>query len=146
MPVKRDEASWLLDLLVEPMQGVRQRRKFIENEWLLNYRAWQGWPSQNYMLPLPDGAIHYFIPHARRAIERNVARTVQLEMPERDWFNCLPTDSTSHANAEAVLATMDYIYRKKIRSKRVISSLARCMQLYNFAVLSSSIAIQHNEV
>jgi len=124
------------------MNGVRQRRKFIENEWLLNYRAWQGWPSQNYMLPLPDGAIHYFIPHARRAVERNVARKVKLLMPSTDWFETYSFDDMSHTQAESVHSLMRYIYKMKYKTKHTISSLARSIELYNYAVLSTSVRIE----
>src|SRR5262245_44437420 len=128
------------------MDGIRNRRRFIEQEWLLNYRAWQGWPTQSYALPLPDGAIHYMIPHARRAIERNVARITKLLMPSAtDWFETLPFDEVSHQNAEKVHAVMRYIYQKKVLAKRLISSLCRCLQLYNFAVLSTSVMIKNKE-
>lgn len=140
------ETSWLIDLLSGPISGTRERRKYIEAEWLLNYRAWQGWPSQSYTVPLPDGAIHYFIPHARRAVERNIARITKLLMPSSDWFETLPTDFRSHDNAEAVQAVLDYIYRKKHVYKRVVSSLSRCMQLYNFAVLHTSVRIENTDV
>jgi len=147
VPLSRDtDASWLLDLLVEPCAGVRARRKSIENEWLLNYRAWQGWPSQSYVIPLPDGAVHYFIPHARRAIERNVARITKLLMPHSEWFEVLPADALSHDRAESVQALLQYIYTKKYKTKRLISSLTRSLLLYNFSVLQTSVKIEHGEV
>src|SRR6266568_5034898 len=56
MPISKDDEKWILDILLGPLEGVRNRRKFIENEWLQNYRAWRGWPTYNYMLPLADEA------------------------------------------------------------------------------------------
>lgn len=137
--------EWIIDLLYNSLNGVRQRRKFIEYNWLLNYRAWQGWPSQSYTLPLPDGAIHYFIPHARRAIERNVSRVTKLLMPRTEWFQVLPNDMSSYASAEAVQSVYNYFYTKKLKTKRLISSWARCLYLYDFAVCSTALKIEGSD-
>jgi hypothetical protein len=149
MPSLHDskDLQWLIDMLLPMINGAQQRRKSVENEWLLNYRAWQGWPSQTYTLPLPDNAIHYFIPHLRRIIERNVARVTKLEMPNIDWHQTLPSNSTiSPENAEAVHTTLRYILQKKIPVKRNISMLARCLYLYDFAILHTSVIIQNKDV
>ncbi len=142
----KQDLKWLIDMLIPAMEGTRQRRKFIENEWLLNYRAWQGWPSQNYVLPLPDNAIHYFIPHARRAVERSVKRGTKLLMPNMDWHQTLPFDNKSHDNAEAVHNTLRYVYKKKYPTKYNISSGLRCLYMYNFSVLHTSALITNGEV
>ncbi len=136
----------ILELLLAPINSVRQRRKFIEAEWLLNYRAWQGWPSQSYTIPLPDGAVHYFIPHARRAVERNVSRITKLELPTTDWFQVLPNDDSSYSKSEAVQAVFNFFYTKKVKTKRLISSLSRCLFLYDFAVLHTSVKIENEYV
>lgn len=141
------DLQWLIDMLLPMINGAQQRRKSIENEWLRNYAAWQGWPSQTYTLPLPGNAIHYFIPHLRRIIERNVARVTKLEMPNIDWHQTLPSDSTiPPENAEAVHTTLRYILQKKIPVKRNISMLARCLYLYDFAILHTSVIIQRKDV
>src|SRR6266702_3854298 len=137
----KQDLKWLIDMLIPAMEGTRQRRKFIENEWLLNYRAWQGWPSQNYVLPLPDNAIHYFIPHARRAVERSVKRGTKRLIPNMDWHQTLPFDNKSHDNAEAVHNTLRYVYKKKYPTKYNISSGLRCLYMYNFSVLHTSALI-----
>ncbi len=67
-------------------------------------------------------------------------------MPSADWFETLPFDEVSHENAERVHALMRYIYLKKIPAKRLISSLCRGLQLYNFSILHTSISIQNNEM
>jgi hypothetical protein len=141
-----EQVKWLLELLLAPMNSTRQRRKFIEAEWLLNYRAWQGWPSQSYTLPLPDGAVHYFIPHARRAVERNVSRITKLQLPQSEWFQVLPNDEESFDTAESVQAVFNFIYSKKIKTKRLVSSLSRCLFLYDFAVISTSLKIENDLV
>ena len=146
MARKQEDLTYLIDMLIPAMEGVRQRRKFIENEWLLNYRAWQGWPSQSYVLPLPDNAIHYFIPHARYAVEKSVKRGTKLLMPNTDWAQTLPFDNVSHERTEAVQDVMRYITQKKIPVKRNISSLFRCVELYNFAIQHTSVVIQGEEV
>ncbi len=143
---KSEALDALLAMLLPAMENARQRRKSIEQEWLLNYRSWQGWPSQSYQLPLPDGAIHYFIPHARRAIEKNVKRATKLLMPNADWHQTLPFDNRSHENAEAVHNTLRYIYQKKLPTKRNISAGMRCLQLYNLAVQHTSVRIDGDEV
>lgn len=146
MPRKSEDLQWLIDMLIPMMNGTRQRRLFIESEWLLNYRAWQGWPSQSYILPLPDNAIHYFIPHVRRAVERNVARATKLLMPNQDWHQTLPFDGKSHENAESVHNVMRYVYTKKYPTKRLINTGIRCLELYNFTATHTSVAIQNDEV
>src|SRR5438128_8202206 len=117
MPISTEDSNWVLDIILSPMEGTRQRRKFIEYEWLENYRAYQGWPTYSYMLPLPDGAIHYFIPHARRTIERGASRIKKLLMPRNKFFQTLPRDMTayeSHKDTGAVDALIDFIYSEKI--------------------------------
>lgn len=142
---KRD-LQWLLDRLIPVMEGTRSRRLYIEMEWLENYQAWQGWPSQRYLQQTSDGGIRYFIPSLRRAIERNVTRGTKLLMPNMDWHQTLPFDGRSHQNAEAVHSVMRYIYQKKIPTKHNISSLLRCINLYNFGGYHTSVVIQRNEV
>lgn len=146
MPLSSVDSTWILDVLLAPMEGVRQRRKYKENEWLLNYRAWQGWASYNYQIPLQDGAIHYFLPHARRTIERGNSRICKLLMPRSKFFQTLPRDLSSHQNAESIDSLLEFIYAEKIQTKRLISSLARSLQLYNFSILNTSIKIEHDEV
>ena len=143
---KAYDSQDLVSVLCPILRSVRHRRQYIENEWLLSYRSWQGWPSFNYMVPLPDGAIHYFVPHARRAIERNVIRKTKLSLPQRSWFTILPRDLQSHREAEAVTSLLDYIYHWKYRTKRIISSNTRALELYDFCVLSTSPFIEHDEV
>lgn len=143
---EKDQLESLVEMLIPTMNSTRERRKFIENEWLQNYRAWQGWPSQTYLIRLPDNAIHYFIPHARRAIERNVSRGTKLLMPNMDWHQTLPFDGISHQNAEAVHNALRYIYQKKIPTKKNISSGLRCLQMFNFSILHTSAIIQKKEV
>src|ERR1043166_8191515 len=138
--------QWVIDMLLPIREGVIQRKQSITNEWLQNYRAWQGWPKQSYMLPLPGNAIHYFIPHARRAIERNVDRETELAMPNRDWHQALPFDGISHERAEAVQNSLKFIFEKKIPTRRNIDKLSRCLQLYNFAIQHTSVQIQGSEV
>src|SRR3990172_568551 len=144
MPTK--DTQYLLDMLIPAMDGVRQRRKFIENEWLLNYRTWQGWPSQEYVVNLPDNAIYYYVPHARKAIEKSVKRITKLLLPDSNRFQTLPFDGKSHEHAEAVQDVLQLIIEKKIPTRRNISSIARCLQLYNLGVLHTSVIIQKDEV
>jgi hypothetical protein len=146
MPLTRQDNLWLLDILLGPMDGARQRRKFIEYTWLQNYATWQGWSTYSYHTPLPDGAYHYFLPHARRTIERGNSRIKKLLLPRSKFFQTLPRDAQSHEHAEAVDAYIDFVYTEKIEKNRLISSLARSLQLYNFSVLSTSPKIEHDEV
>ncbi len=146
MPISKDDEKWILDILLGPLEGVRNRRKFIENEWLQNYRAWRGWPTYNYMLPLADGAIHYFIPHARRTIERGNSRIKKLLLPRSKFFQSFPRDMYSHENAQYVDSYLDFIYSEKIEKNRLIGSLVRSLQLYNFSVLGTSIKVTNDEV
>jgi hypothetical protein len=135
------DKRWLLEFLLPIMHGTRQRRMFIEREWLLNYRSWQGWVNRNYQLPLPDGSFYYFIPHARVATEKAIETGVELALPDRDWYQNLPFDGQSHQNAEAVHNALQYIYEKKLSTRRNVESLLRCLRLYNLAVLNTSVQI-----
>jgi len=105
-----DEHQYLLDMLIPLLDGTVARRQYIELMWLLNQRAWNGWPTFTQQVPLPDGGVHYYIPHVRRAVERNVNRAVKLLMPNKDWHQTLAFDSQSHENAEAVHNAIRYIY------------------------------------
>ena len=141
MPVDTDTSRELLTYLGAPIDSIRQRRRTIELAWLLNYRAWTAYSPQGGMVQLLDGSIHYTIPHARRAIERNVARRTKILTPETPWFQTMPLDDTSHEQAEAVQALLAFLYNAKMQTRRTVSSLCRCLQLYNFAVLQSYIRI-----
>lgn len=136
----------LLTHFMAPLEAIRQRRRYVEDEWLRNYSAWQGWPTVSHFLPLADGSIRYFVPFARRAIERINARIVKILMPQSKWFQVHPFDDQSHQKAEAVDAVFRYICEKKIKYKRIISSLARCLQMYNFAALCTSPRVMGQEV
>ncbi len=134
----------LVSYLTPLLAAIRVRKRYVEDEMLRNYAAWQGWPTLSHFIPLPDGSIRYFIPVARRAIERFNSRIVKLLMPQAKWFEVQPLDHSSHKKAESVDALFQYIYQKKIQSKRIISSSVRCLQLYNFAVVHTSPKVYPN--
>ena len=135
MGLKQDVAL----ALSTPLMSVRDRRRFVEQEWLKNYAAWQGWPNHQYTASLADDTIRYFIPAARRAVERMGSRIVKLLTPKTPWFETQPFDDASYDNAEAVHAYMRYVSRRKIPFRRNLSALSRCLLLYNFAVLRTSV-------
>jgi len=149
MPISTEDSRWVLDIILATMEGARQRRRFVEFEWLQNYRAYQGWPSYSYIFPLPDGAIHYFIPHARRTIERGSSRIKKLLLPRNKFFQTIPRDLFSyeaHMNAGAVDGLLDFIYSEKIDRNTVIGGLVRSLQLYDFSVLGTSVKVEKDEV
>jgi len=145
VPISKEDEKWILSILLGPLEGVRQRRRYIENEWLQNYAAWRGWPTYQHMVPLQDGAIHYFIPHARRTIERGNSRIKKLLLPRNKFFQTFPRDTYSHENAQSVDAYIDFVYTEKIERNRLISSLIRSLQLYNFSVLNTSVKVTNDE-
>ena len=146
-PVQNDmDLNGLINRLIGPMASIRQRRRYIEDEWLRNYAAWQGWPTVTHFIPLPEGSIRYFVPVARRAIERINSRVVKLLMPTAKWFQVQPFDDSSHQKAQAVDAVMRYVLEKKIKYKRIISSACRSLQLYNFGCIHTSPKVHGNEV
>lgn len=140
------DLQYLVDMLVPIINSTKQRRRWIEAEWLLNYRAWQGWPTQQYAIPLPDGGIHYFIPHARKEIEKNVKRMVKLATGGQERFQTTPRDGISHAHSEAAHAVMQFVYDEKIATRRLIATSARCLQLYNFCCINTSVQIENDYV
>lgn len=144
--VESTDLDYIVNSLMPQMVSTRNRRLTVENEWLLNYRAWQGWPSQNYQLPLPDNAIHYFIPFARRVIEHNVTNVAKLLMPNTDWHSTLPFDDKSHINASNVHNAMRYINEEYLDTDSNVRSAARCFQMYGFSALHTSVMIYDKEV
>jgi hypothetical protein len=129
----------IADQLSQPISSIKQRRRFIEYEWLKNYAAWQGWPNAQYYVSLADDSVRYFIPEARQAIEKIVDRAVKLLMPKKKWFEVQPFDDKSHQNAEAVDTYLRYILRKKIPCRRLFASAVRCAALYGFSAIRTSV-------
>src|SRR6266581_4305365 len=141
MPISTEDSKWVLDIILGTMNATRERRKLIEYEWLQNYRAYQGWPSYSYTLPLPGGSVHYFIPHARRTIERGSSRIKKLLLPRNKFFQTIPRDLSSyeaHTDAGAVDGLLDFIYSEKIDRNSVIGGLVRSLQLYDFPDTSTN--------
>lgn len=149
-PLLQDkDTQAILDTLLSPLDNIRLRRRYIEEEWLRNYAAWQGWPTITHFIPLPDGSIRYFIPVARRAIERINARIVKLLMPSAKWFEVQPFDSSeqnAHEKAASVDSLFRYIIQKKMVYKPIISSLTRALQLYGFSGIYTSPKVMNDEV
>jgi len=149
-PISPDkDAQSLLTNLISPLDNIRLRRRYVEEEWMRNYAAWQGWPTVNHFIPLPDGSIRYFVPVARRAIERINSRLVKLLMPSSKWFEVQPfdiSDPDSHDKASSVDALFRYVIQKKMKYKPIVSSLTRCLQLYSFSCLHTSPKVLNDEV
>lgn len=133
----RDQA--IADNLSMPISSIKQRRRFIEHEWLKNYSAWQGWPNAAYYVSLAEDSVRYFLPEARQAIEKIVDRAVKLLMPKKKWFEVQPFDDQSHQKAESVDTYLRYILRKKIPCRRNYAMLARSAALYGFCALNTSV-------
>ena len=144
MPTKLTPNADIALALATPLASIRDRRRFIEYEWLKNYAAWQGWPNTAYYTSLADDSIRYFIPALRRALERTNSRILKLLTPKTKWFEVQPFDDTSYANAASLDAYMRFVTRQNtalLPFRRNLSALSRCLLLYDFAVLKTGVAM-----
>lgn len=138
MAERSSSQQYIADNLAMPISSIKQRRRFIEYEWLKNYAAWQGWPNAAYYVSLAEDSVRYFLPEARQAIEKICDRAVKLLMPKKKWFEVQPFDDASHVNAQSVDTYLRYLLRKKIPCRRNYTMLARCAALYGFCGISTS--------
>lgn len=119
--------------------AVRNRRKPIEGEWLLNHSAWRGIRTRWYY---SDGVSEHYIPAARRMIERYVVRGRQMLVPAPDFFEVYPTqenDPQAGLGAEHARAYLGYLLHKRTRLRSYVDMLLRTFLMYGRAVVKNTI-------
>lgn len=140
--LKQEMASQLIDMCV----GVRQRRRLIEENWLRSRRAWMNLGLDARFHPTDSSPAPYNVPAGRRAAERTVVRIVKLLTPNVKWYEMSPVGAAAEQNASNVDKFMNYILRKRIKSRSNIGQLARSMVMYGLCHLKTSITVQNGRV
>lgn len=146
MPAQQDDLKRQLRIaLCDQCVGIRQRRRLVEERWLLNRRAWMNFEViQRFMGS--DTSTQYRIPMARRALERSAVRCVKLLTPKVKWFEVAPMSGVSATKVSNVDKFMWYVLRKKIKSRTNISQLVRSMMMFGLCHLKTSIMMRNKQV
>lgn len=149
MPVEQESQlkQSLRHAYCEQTVAIRQRRRYVEERMLRTRRTWMGYSIPHY-IPTDTSVGGYNIPAARRVDERAIVRCVKLLTPAVKWFEVAPMSGSNvpQEKLSNVDSFMWYVMRKKIKSRSNISQLCRCMLLYGFAVLKTSVMVQKGEV
>jgi hypothetical protein len=141
-----DLKSELADDLTERIISIRERRRWVEEQWLRGHRAWMNLGVEQRFRASDSSNADYTLPVARRAIERTVVRGVKMLTPNVKWFEVNAIGDVDDKRLANVDAFMWYILRKKIKSKTNISQLIRCMVLYGRCHLRTSITVRNGQV
>jgi hypothetical protein len=88
----------------------------------------------------------YNIPAGRRAAERTVVRAVSLLTPNEKCFEVLPGFDVLPEIVANCDKFMDYILRRKIRSRSNINLLVRSMFMYGICILKTSVQVRNGQV
>jgi hypothetical protein len=127
----------LTQLIVE----CRNRRQSVEQEWLDGHAAWSGKAiKQQYKSDL----FHYYVPQARRSIERTVSRMLKMLLPKPSFFEVIPANSfdpMASQQAAAVQAYLLYLNRKKVKIRRLTAQLARNLLMYSVSVVKTTVDV-----
>ena len=147
-PVQENELKTALqNAYVNQIIAIRDRRRYYEERMLRSRRTWMALHEPRYH-PTESNVGNYRIPAARRIIERTVNRAVKLLTPTVKWFEVAPMAGSNvpQEKLSNIDSFMWYVMRKKIKSRSNISQLVRCMVLYGFCVLKTSIMVQRGQV
>jgi hypothetical protein len=124
--------------------GIRERRRTVEERWLRNRRQWMGLHLESNYTPTETSTITnssiYSTPSARRTTERMIVRIVKMLTPSVKWHEVSALGDTDQDRLSNVDNFMTVVLRKKIKSRSIISQLARCMALYSMPVLRTSVS------
>lgn len=131
----------LADNLGPRIIDMRQRRRTVDQEDLNVYAMWG---AKHTRQQYKSDTFNYYIPIGRRAIERNVTRATQMLYPATDYFEVYPGDEISlkaGAQAESVRAYMTYVTSQRMKMRRTITQLVRCLYLYKRAILKNTVSV-----
>jgi len=87
----------------------------------------------------------YQPPSGRRTIERSVVRCVEMLTPSVKWFEVMPLGDIPQDRLTNTDAFMNYVMRKKIATRTNITQLSRCLHLYGWPILKTSIMVRNGE-
>lgn len=148
MPKEQEEQlkQQLSAHLVTQAVGIRQRRRVVEEQWLYSRRAWMNSSLDSHFKPTDSSASSYHVPAGRRATERSVVRAVKLLTPNVKWYEVLPVDERASAIVGNVDMFMNYVLRKRIKTRTNISQLVRSLLMYGICHIKTSIKVVNGRV
>ncbi|MGL5936912.1 MAG: hypothetical protein ACRCZI_14955 [Cetobacterium sp.] len=147
MPTQREDlAAQLRGDLTEQIVDIRQRRRWIEEQWLRAHRVWMAQETDYSQFSSVIGPKQYHIPFTRKAVERTITRAMKIAMPNVRWHEVTPLGDVSDEKLANVNAFMSYVLRKRIKSKTNISQLVRSLVLYNRCHLKTSVVVKNGQV
>ena len=144
--VPKDRQTELANHLADQVISIRNRRRWIEENWLRGHRVWQSLGIERRYMSSDTSKNDYDIPVARRAIERSIVRAIKLLTPNVKWHEVQAIGNVSDDQLSNMDNFMHYVLRKQIRAKSNISQLVRCMFLYGRCHLKTSIALKNGKV
>ena len=132
--------------LINTTTNIRHRRRWVEEQWLRGWRAWNALGLTRRFRTADSSKNDYDIPTARRTAEKSIARGVKLLTPNVKWFEVAPIGEVDDLKVANVDNFMWYVLRKRIRSKSLINQLTRSMYLYGRATIKTGIKRQNGYV
>ena len=136
-----EKAQQLSDALAPMIVDLRQRRRSINEVWLLYHAAYNGRQTRTFF---NSEMFKHFIPAARRAVERFTVRGAQMVVPSADFFEVYPGDmdaTDGDAAANAVRAFLSYVWRKRIKAYTFTRVLFRSWCLYGRIITKSGVEV-----
>jgi hypothetical protein len=148
MPIQQEDElkQALSKAYCDEIIAIRMRRRMVEERMLISRRQWFG---SHLARVIPEGksvAELYDIPAARRTEERFITRAVKMLTPSVRWFEVAPAEDVPAEKVSNVDQWMNYVLRKRIRTRPIVSQLTRCLMLYSFCVLKTSIQVLNGNV
>lgn len=143
---RHDFITEMGDDLQEHITQIRDRRRWIEEQWLRANRIWMAHGYENRFVSSETSSAKYNIPFARKALERTIVRGGKLLMPNSKRFEISAVGDISDAKLSNVDKYMSFILSKKIKARTNISQLVRSMILYNRCHLKTSVIVKNGQV
>lgn len=134
--------SDLGDQLIE----IRDRRRWVEEQWLFGHRVWNGKGYENRFRASDTSSANYNIPFVRKAIERTVVRAGKLLSPNGKQFEVRPIGDVPDHRLANLDMFMQYVVNKRVKKKTIINQLVRCLILYNRCYLKTSVCVRNRQV
>ena len=129
--------------LCDRATAIRDRRRTVESKWLETRRVWM---ADRYTRQyLADSNTPYQIPTARRVAEKYIVRLKGMLTPNVKWFETAPIADTDQDTLSNVDNFMWFVLRKRIRSVSNIGMLGRCLMLYGWPILKTSLEVYNDQ-
>lgn len=147
MPRQRDDLKAQLNAdLTDQLIEIRDRRRWMHEQWLRAHRVWMGQGYENRFHASDTSTATYNIPFVRKAIERTVVRAGKLLTPNGKQYEVRPIGDVSDEKLANVDVFMTFLLNKKIKKKTNINQLVRSLILYNRCHLKTSVMVRNRQV